>query len=239
MNMNTKVLLTAVMAGATSLAMAQKPTEGAPHSVEVQMNLTGDANTVVAPALKYRLFVSDKLAFRFGLGFDGSKEENNYYEYDLEATGVPAPPGGIGTEVNKTASWSVMPGVEYHFAGTDRLSPYAGLMLSIGGGKSTNEWTNYNGNGYSPTYLSRNVENPFSTFGVGLLAGADFYFAENFFFGAEFGYLINSRTDKEGTDTQAQLANGSTSTTTSLTPERKSSSRGFNATAAIRLGWRF
>jgi opacity protein-like surface antigen len=237
--MNSKVLLTLVLAGATTSAMAQKPTEGAPHSVEVQLNLNGDANTIVAPSLKYRNFLSKNVAIRFGLGFNGSKEEKTYNQYDTQGTGLPTPPGNTGTEVNKTSSWSVMPGFEYHFAGTDKLSPYAGLMLAIGGGKSTNEWSNFNGEGYSADYLSRNVENPFSSFGVALLAGMDFYVAENLFLGAEFGYLISRQTTKEGTDEQSQNSNGETVTTTKFTPESKGSSRGFGETAAIRLGWRF
>jgi opacity protein-like surface antigen len=233
--MNKKVLMTVVLAGATSLVMAQKPTEGSPHSLELGMNLTGDQNTLVAPQLKYRYFFASNMAIRFGLGFDGSKQENNYYEF---TTGTNAP-GNTGTEVNKTSSWSVMPGFEYHFTGTDRLSPYAGIMVAIGGGKSTNEWTNFDGTGYNVDYLSRNIENPFSSFGVGIVAGMDFYVAENLFLGAEFGYLIGSRTNKEGTDEQTTRADGTTTTTSSISPESKSSSNGFGETAAIRLGWRF
>jgi opacity protein-like surface antigen len=233
--MNKKVLMTVVLAGATSLVMAQKPTEGAPHSLELGMNLTGDQNTIVAPQLKYRYFFASNMAIRFGLGFDGSKQENNYYEI---SSGTNAP-GNTGTEVNAISSWSVMPGFEYHFAGTDRLSPYAGIVVSIGGGKSTNEWTNFDGSDYSSTYLSRNIENPFSTFGVGILAGMDFYVAENLFLGAEFGYLIGSRTDKEGTDERVQVVDGENVTTNVVSAEGKSSANGFGETAAIRIGWRF
>lgn len=227
MNMNKKVLMTVVMAGATTLAMAQKPTEGAPHSVEVQMNLTGDVNTIVAPSLKYRYFLSENMAIRFGLGFDGSKAELNFSE---NADGT----GALGTQEVKSSGWEVAPGFEYHFAGTDRLSPYLGVAIAIGGGKDTETWTNFDGEGYAEG-VSAEVENPFSTFGVGLLAGADFYFAENFFVGAEFGYLISSVTEKEGS---ISVSAGGT-TTTATTPENKFSSNGFGETAAIRLGWRF
>jgi outer membrane protein W len=227
MNMNKKVVMTVVLAGATTLAMAQKPTEGAPHSVEVQMNLTGDVNTIVAPTLKYRYFLSENMAIRFGLGFNGSKETNNFTE---NADGT----GATGSQELQSSSWEVAPGFEYHFAGTDRLSPYLGVAIAIGGGKDTETWTNSDGSQYVED-LSADVENPFSTFGVGLLAGADFYFAENFFVGAEFGYLISSVTEKEGS---ISVSAGGT-TTSATTPERKFSANGFGETAAIRLGWRF
>jgi outer membrane protein W len=227
MNMNKKVLMTVVMAGATTLAMAQKPTEGAPHSVEVQLNLTGDVNTIVAPSLKYRYFLSENLAVRFGLGFSGSKETNNVTE---NADGT----GGLGTQELKSSAWEVAPGIEYHFAGTDRLSPYLGLSIGIGGGKDSETWTNFDGESYAEG-VSAEVTAPVSALNIGLLAGADFYFAENFFVGAEFGYLINSATQKEG-DISVTVAG---TTTTATTPEQKFSSNGFGETAAIRLGWRF
>jgi opacity protein-like surface antigen len=225
--MNKKVLMTVVLAGATSLVMAQKPTEGAPHSLELQMNLTGDESTIIAPQLKYRYFLSSNLAVRFGLSIDGSKEETNFSE-------DPDGSGSVGTLVEKSSSWEVAPGIEYHFAGTDRLSPYVGLALSIGGGKDTETCTECDGSDYFEDYSEETVT-PFSSFGVGLLAGADFYFAENFFVGAEFGYQINSETEKDS-ETVTTI-DGDSNTTVDL--GGKSSSNGFGATAAIRLGWRF
>jgi outer membrane protein W len=134
--MNKKVLMTVVLAGATSLVMAQKPTEGNPSSLEVQLNLSGESNTMVAPSLKYRYFLSNNLAIRFGLAYNSSKETNNVAE---NADGT----GGTGTQEVSSSSFSVAPGVEYHFAGTDRLSPYLGLAISIGSGKDTESWDNY------------------------------------------------------------------------------------------------
>jgi opacity protein-like surface antigen len=237
--MNKKVLMTVVLAGATSLVMAQKPTEGNPHSLELGMNLfnvnsnvnrdsTAENRGVIsAPQLRYRYFLSSNLAIRFGLGFDGSKKETNFSE-DLDGS------GSVGTLIEKSSRWEVAPGIEYHFAGTDRLSPYVGLAISIGGGKDTETCTECNGSAYREDYSKEKVT-PFSSFGVGLLAGADFYFAENFFVGAEFGYLINSETEK---DSEIVTNNDGDSDTT-IELGSKSSSNGFGATAAIRLGWRF
>ena len=244
--MNKKVLMTVVLAGATSLVMAQKPTEGNPHSLELGMNLfnvnsnvnrdsTADNRGVIsAPKLKYRYFISPNMAIRFGLGFDGSKKVNNFLSPPNSQT------TGTGSQEIKTSAWEVAPGIEYHFAGTDRLSPYVGLSIGIGGGKRTETWTNYDGDGYDPNFLSKVVDAPFSSLNIGILAGADFYFAENFFAGAEFGYLIGSETQKEeSTTTSVNVPGNGTQNNSSSKPEGKSSSSGFGETAAIRIGWRF
>ncbi|MFN3963507.1 MAG: outer membrane beta-barrel protein [Fimbriimonadaceae bacterium] len=215
----------AILAG-TAL-MAQKPTEGNPSSLEVQLNLTGNVNTIVAPMLKYRYFLNPNMAVRFGFGLNTSKQENKFAEN-------PDGTGGTGTQVVKSTEWLLMPGFEYHFEGTDRLSPYLGLSIGLGGGKDSEEWTNYDGNGYN-NGVSATVESPYSSFGIGILAGTDYYFAQDFFVGAEFGYMISSLTLKESTTT---VSSGGT-TNTIKTPEAKASSMGFNETAAIRLGWRF
>ncbi|MFN6116612.1 MAG: hypothetical protein ACK46C_12120, partial [Flavobacteriales bacterium] len=78
--MNKKVLMTVVLAGATTLAMAQKPTEGNPSSLEVQVNLAGEGSTVVSPAQKKRNFLSENLAIRIGLGYNSSKDTENVTE---------------------------------------------------------------------------------------------------------------------------------------------------------------
>jgi hypothetical protein len=72
-------------------------------------------------------------------------------------------------------------------------------------------------------------------FGFALLAGMDFYVAENLFLGGEFGWASTTTTQKEG-DVSVTI-DGDTSTST--TPEQKSSSSGFGAVAGLRLGWRF
>ncbi|HRD54546.1 MAG TPA: hypothetical protein PKY96_18045 [Flavobacteriales bacterium] len=221
------ILSTFAIVGFASMALAQKPTEGSASSLEVQLNLTGDVNTIVAPMLKYRYFLSSNMAIRFGLGLETSKVENKFAE---NADGT----GGTGTQLIKSMGWQVMPGFEYHFAGTERLSPYLGLSIGIGGGKDTEEWTNFDGQAYD-NGLTAKIESPYSMFGVGILAGADYYFAQNIFVGAEFGFLIENITIKESTTT---VSSGGT-TNTFKTPETKVGGMGFGETAAIRVGWRF
>lgn len=225
--MNKKVLMTVVLAGATSLVMAQKPTEGNPSSLEVQLNLAGENNTVIAPSLKYRYFLSSNLAIRFGLGYNSDKTEENFTEN-------PDGTGATGSVEMKSSSFEVSPGVEYHFAGTDRLSPYLGVALTIGSGKYTETGSATDGVEYVEG-LTYDYEAPVSMFGFSILAGMDYYVAENLFVGAELGWGSTSTTFKE--------AEGSASfggTTNSYTePESKSSSAGFGSVGGVRIGWRF
>jgi outer membrane protein W len=225
--MNRNLLMSALLIGVSTAAMAQKPVDSNPSSLEVQLNLTGNSNTIVAPMLKYRYFVSNNIAIRFGLGLDNSKVTNKFAE---NADGT----GAVGEQEIKSSNLQIMPGVEYHFAGTDRLSPYLGLTIGIGSGKETEKWTNYDGTGYN-NGVNADVDAPNSSFGVGLLAGADIYVMENIFLGVEMGLLMNSFTQKESTTT---VSSGGT-TNTIKTPEAKSSSMGISETAAIRVGWRF
>ena len=222
-----KHLLTACTVLLSVAAMAQKPTEGSASSLEVQLNLTGNASTITAPGLKYRYFLSPKMAIRFGLQLGSTNDEENYTEN-------PDGTGAKGTETTKTSGWMVSPGFEYHCPGTEKLSPYLGLVIGIGGGKETVEESNANSGAYAQGYSS-NSESPYSSFGVGLVAGADFYFAQNFFVGAEFGFNTTSTTNKEGTYTYSNPGGSGSS----KTPESKSSEMGIGETAALRLGWRF
>ena len=167
----------AILVGAivlTGSTFAQKATTDAPFSLEGQLGFNASTLSFDAPSLRFRYFVSDNIAARLTLAIDNSSETFNYYE--TENTNA----GGSGTEVNKSGMTMISIGGEYHFAGTDRLSPYAGLDIQIGMGSSTSEWSNYDGFGYNSDFTA-SIENKDSYFGLNLVAGADYYFAENFY----------------------------------------------------------
>ena len=151
----------AILVGAIALTgstFAQKPSD-APMSLEGQLGFNASTMTFNAPSLRFRYFVTENIAGRLTLGIDNTSETFNYYE--TENTNG----GGSGTEVNKTSGVMIGIGGEYHFAGTDRLSPYGGLDIMIGMGNSTNEWTNYDGTGYAADFTA-NIDAPTSSFGV-------------------------------------------------------------------------
>lgn len=229
--MKKNLLLVAAFAAFGLTASAQKPTEGNNSSLEVGLNFgENGGETFTAPALKYRYFIAPNMAVRFGLSLDGSKTVNKFYE-NTDYT------GGTGEQTLTDGSWAVAPGFEYHFAGTDKLSPYAGVTLMFGGMKSTEEWANFNGSAYSSTVTAGDFESKSSMMGWGIVAGMDYYFAENIFVGAEFGYMGSSWTDKGGSS--SVTTSGTTVSTTTPEGLTKNSGRGFGAQAGIRVGWRF
>ena len=205
----------------TQSTFAQKPADSK-FSLETELNLAG--TTITAPGIKLRYFMSETMAIRFGFDYGSSKDSYN-----------PSDSGSTGTWTESGSGMAISPGIEFHMAGTDRLSPYAGFGISIGMGSNSTEgsnavdaWTYMDG-------ISSSSEMPWSSFGWGLIAGADYYFADSFYAGVELSLGGNTVTYKEG-DTSSTVA-GTTTTTTS--DESKAASMGVEATGGIRLGWRF
>lgn len=136
------------------------------------------------PYLKGRYFISDNLAVRLGLDI---KYQHNAPTKDL---------------TQNMFQMSIVPGIEKHFAGTGRLSPYIGGEVNVGFTSSSTDatvggttntikgaWTDSTGAGVA------NRGN--FHLGVNLLAGTDYYFAKHFFAGLEMGYgfMMTSTSD--------------------------------------------
>lgn len=211
----------------STLALAQKPDAGTPFSLEGQLGWNTSTLSFNAPSIRARYFLSDNLAARVTFGMSNLKTTDNYYE-------LPNNGGGAGTEINKNSSWTAALGAEYHFEGTDRLSPYVGADILFGGGNNRAEWANYDGTGYNADFTAETNAKT-SRIGVNVVAGTDYYFAENFYLGLELGFGFGANTVKEGEST---TTTGGV-TTESKTPEAKSSFIGNNAIGTFRLGWRF
>ncbi len=229
-----------VLVGAVALVgstFAQKPSaDESKYSLEGGLNYNaGTGIQWSAPSIRFRYFVNDNIAARLQLGLgDGlyqATPRTEEYNYSENADGT----GAVGTEKISRMMWMVQIGGEYHLEGTDRLSPYFMLGINLGGGSRTDEWTNYDGNGYTQDFSAK-VENGYSMFGVAVGAGMDFYVFENVYFGLELGLGFMSRTYKDGV---ASVTVGNT-TTTSTNLGWKETYMGTSAmNAAFRLGWRF
>ncbi|RAU84083.1 outer membrane beta-barrel protein [Pontibacter arcticus] len=119
-----------------------------------------------------RYFLTEQSALRLGLGID-----YNYNQINDEAH---------STSVGITLA----PGIEKHFNGTNRLSPYVGLELPLSIRASSYDdedlsitgATDFNGDGRG--YIGA---------GLNAVAGVDFYFVKNFYVGLEIGAGINYR----------------------------------------------
>ena len=214
---------------------AQKPTsEESKYSLEGNLNYSAAGGIQwTAPSIRARYFVNDNIAGRLQLGLgDGTNTpRSEKYNYSENADGT----GAVGTESITRMQWMVQLGAEYHLEGTDRLSPYFMLGLNLGGGSRVDEWTNFNGTGYQDGFSAK-VENGFSSFGINIGAGMDFYVYQNLYLGFELGLGWMNRNWNDGV-TSVTIGNTTTTSTNLGFSESFMGTNAFNT--AFRLGWRF
>lgn len=218
------LLLTVNMLFAQSAGTDFKATSG----VTMDVNFTPfNGNSVIGiDALTARYFLSPNTALRMGLHLD-------YYhdKYDNEKTG-----NDKLIAQSSTFLIGIHPGIEQHFEGTDRLSPYIGaeLILDMFTSKASAEMGNdvYEIKGatdYNGDYENR----AYTEIGIGAVAGADFYFARHIYLGAEIGYGFSYYNYGKVEETDNNV-------TTELTEgKRFDMVLGSHAKGALKLGWKF
>jgi hypothetical protein len=161
-----------------------------------QISLNNSLNQI-----KFRYFTSPTVALRLGFNvsrIDSVNNVNNPYGTN----------SNFNNDEKKSTTLGVNLGVEKHFTGTKRLSPYIGADFSITERSSsenisnnqsttavTNAWyyTYYNGN----TTITTIQQPGYTRYGLNLFTGFDFYIARHFFFGYEFNYNISKTTWKD------------------------------------------
>ncbi|NDK56558.1 hypothetical protein [Pontibacter fetidus] len=185
--MKSKLIAIALFVAAAFTAQAQdettttavKPTAGN-ITTEVLFNNFGDIS-LNNGLLRARYFASDDLAYRLSLGLT--------YDYDKLSEEAHTSVFGL----------TLAPGIEKHFAGTNRLSPYIGaeLPISIRSANYEDDDTTIKG----ATSMGGANRGYFSV-GLNAVAGVDFYFAKHFYAGVELGtglsYFKNSEIEVEG-----------------------------------------
>lgn len=205
-----------------------KPIKG---DVTTELGLAGGLNNAnftlnegSSGLLRFRYFAKEKLAFRLGVNVSASSETSKVY--------------GTGTDLNKegektesSVGFLLNLGIEKHFGGTPRLSPYvAGDVLFGIMGEST-KLDNSNGTNYVSQFSSEITGPGNFSFGVRGVVGADYYIAKHVYIGAEAGLgLLNSVAGKIKT----KITNGSTTTTV----ETKSAGSSFELTPSVITGIR-
>lgn len=134
-----------------------------------------------AGMLRFRYFANEDMAFRLGLNVStGGNTDNFYGGNDQE---------NKGTYKTNSSLFLINLGVEKHFEGTERLSPYVGGDLLFQAANHKSEWNNatQTGSGYQADN-SGSSKGPGSLgFGLRGVVGADYYFAKRVFLGAEAG----------------------------------------------------
>lgn len=172
--------------------------------------------------LRGRYFISDLSAFRLSLLVGGT-----YTPTDTEVEDLPTL-----TDKDRTINFSINPGYEYHFDGTDKLSPYIGGELSYS--KTSTKLSDESYNATQIRTLTTKTSN--STIGLRILAGGDYYFTDKIYLGAELGFGF-TRTGRE--KTSYELENGYTGEVAPEDSEGNSTTLtwGPNYQARIRLGF--
>ncbi len=149
---------------------------GGEQNLEFQFAPLGGSPIGIS-GIKYRKFTDANTAWRAEvfLGFGSTTDvtlANNAENTELR-------------DRNSNFDISIAGGIEKHWTGTDRLSPYYGGVVSLGFG-NTNSRSEFLGTG---TDVEENTtKNGSLTVGLNALAGMDFYFADNIYLGAELGF---------------------------------------------------
>ena len=213
---------------------AQKPTGG---TVTAEVGLQGAINNIaIAPigGARLRYFLGDNLAARLSLNLQSQSQTDRVFE-NRDGT------GGVGEEKNTFFLFGFRPGVEYHFAGGEKLSTFAGaqLILDITSAKTTRN--NYGvGGRYSPNFTETvdgqsNLGAKGTTFGLGLYSGFDWYFTEKVYLGIEWG-LNFLRTSYSDVTIKTSIAGITTET-------KQAGGRAgdllINTVGVLRLGYQF
>jgi len=199
-----------------------KPTAG-DVTLEANVNLF-EGNVNLSNSLQQvrgRYFLSDKMALRLGVDLS--------YESTAPETDVKA----------STLEFSIAPGIEKHFAGTNRLSPYIGAELLFG-----LKTANYEDERETGGIERREIKGAWEgganrghfLVGIGAVAGFDFYVARHLYVGYELGFEISSRTLSE-IETTVEPEFGPEITTTS--DSQGTLTIGPNIRNGIRVGFVF
>jgi len=196
-----KVILSFALALTTVAGAFAQKQQGGEKNLEVQFAPLG-GSPIGIDGIRLRLFNSDGTgAIRVRLGLGGTNDvtvRQQAYETPNAGGTMTTVPELYDTE--KTFNFSIRPGYEMHFEGTDRLSPYVGaeLMFGMGSETLTKEFqdgindTEDNDPAKWATWEAERKRGT-TTFGLNAVAGFDFYFVDNLYLGAEIGFGFQNK----------------------------------------------
>jgi len=203
---------------------AQKQEEGS-QTIEMEFSPLGSEPFKIN-ALRYRYFLQDNLAVRASLFMGGKRN-----------TTLGDTTGGLPMTKDRTGNFdfSLRPGLEKHFDGTDKLSPYIGAELFLGFTASKNKSESlWSDNKTIQTTLSKTSS---TSFGPNLFMGTDFYISDHLYLGAElgFGLLFDGKGKTKTSYDNPEIPTEDTETVGNTTQLNW----GPNYQGTIRLGWVF
>ena len=229
---------------------------GGDKILEVNVTPLGGSPVNLAPGgLQIRIFTDENTCLRAGVFIGGSTDQTVTAQPNTLPEIAPAD-DQLNPElydITKTFDLSIQPGIELHMDGTDKLSPYIGGVIDFGIGSTSMESESWGANDidnladfekyvvFSFTEMDR-----YTRFGVFAIAGTDFYFADNIYFGVEAGFGFSSMsygdTEFETSDQVAwslQQTGGSDDNIDLPSPVKndKMSSWGPTVNGRFRFGW--
>ena len=224
-------IMAAVLAGAIS-ANAQdsfKP-EAGDFSLELNYTpgiLSGNNSSAGFKLPEYgvkgRLFVGDRFAVKLNLGFSTNSTNDKTYITNSDNSVTTT------EDISGRTSFSIMPGIEYHFGNYKRVSPYVGAAVGINVGNRVSR--DITGN------VSSKTVSPTFGFAVQAAAGVDVYICKGLYAGLEMG--LGYGLDKTGRGKTSSVDNTGATTESQGNSDSITSSFGFFATPSIRVGWFF
>jgi len=199
--------------------------------------------------IKVRKFTQDNLALRFG--FNANRLSSNFENLNPYGTNA-----SVYKNNKSSTTVGINFGVEKHFKGTKRLSPYLGLDVELANKSSKQEitngqitttikgaWTNvatsYTGYDQYGNPITRQTfsedEKAFFSYGLNVVSGFDFYISRHFFFGYEFSFGFQNKNYKD----LEYSTTGSSSNSPLNNTEQKNSAFTFGPSIVngIRLGY--
>lgn len=198
------------------------------NNLEVQLAPLGGSPISIG-GLRFRSFTSETSAFRLNAFLGGTNDTDKASVANAEGDDV------ILKSANSSLTIDLRPGIETHFAGTKRLSPYYGGEAVIGFKSSKNSVETFDADG--TTVITNKVRNPdnngYFRLGLNAILGADFYVARHLYLGTEvgFGLLWTIESDEVSVPNEGD--------TSVLTEGGTTFNLGPNAVGQIRLGFLF
>lgn len=166
------ILITFLTTSLTSYTQKQEQND---VLVELEFAPLG-ASPLKITNLKARYFKSDDLSFRLGLFLGGSSSP------------VYSKPNSIEL-ISKTSNFNFnfRPGIEKHFEGTDKLSPYVGGEMSFAFNRDVSSTQSPWAMDTLQIKTQKNTDSK-STIGLNIFTGADIYLTDKIFLGVEIGF---------------------------------------------------
>ena len=173
-----KITLILALVTFCSLSASSQDFKPVPGDFSAEVNFSPFSSTPINISyLRFRSFNAENRAIRLGvfLGFQHDKPDTD--------------PNNDEETTNQTIELNIRPGLEKHFEGTDRLSPYIGGELDLAFKLSRSEIED-DGNETSieGAWNQFGAERGFTRVGANLILGADYYIAKRVYLGTEFGF---------------------------------------------------